>query len=186
MIQLNISQQPAKLELNISDPKLNIKTTPPKILMTTEPAVVEINRTDGKLEIDQYPCRYSIGFKNSFDLLHDAAQEGRQAALEGVGRIAAEGDRLARVESKEDAIVNIASETTIKEPYEITWARIASPNLHYEPGKVEFNPIYGKLNLDLERGTVDLELQRGEVKGRITQYQNVRFWTSQSNLDLWA
>lgn len=186
MLKLNIAQQPAKLALNIKDPFLNIRTTPPQIQLSTEPAIVEINRTEGKLEIDQYPCRYSIGFKNNFDFAYDFAQEGKQSVLAAVGEIAAEGDRLARIESKENAIANIATESMFSDPADVVWARVESPNIHYQPGKVEFNPIYGKVNLDLERGTVSLELQRGEVKGQISQYQNIRFWTTNSKVDMWV
>lgn len=186
MLKLNIMQQPAKLALNITDPFLNIRTTPPRIQLETEPAIVEIHRTEGKLEIDQYPCRYSIGLKNNADFSYDFAQEGKQAVLVAIGEIAAEGDRLARIESKENAIANIATESNFPSPLEIVWARVAPPDIHYQPGKVEFNPIHGKVNLDLKQGTVDLELQRGEVKGQITQYQNIRFWTTKSDVDLWG
>lgn len=185
MIKLNMEQQPAKLSLEITDPVLRIETTPPQIQLSSEPAIVEINRTDGKLEINQYPCRYSIGFKNVFDFAYDAAQEGKRIVLETIGRIAAEGDRISHIESGENAIANIATESNFPEPPDVTWARTASPEINYQPGTIEFNPIYGKVNLNLKRGTVNLELQRGEVHGRISQYQSVRFWTTQSNVDLW-
>lgn len=177
-------QQPAKLELNISDPILNIRTKQPKINLSTEPAVVEIRRIDGKMEIDQYPSRYSIGYKNMADFSRDNAQDAMQIILETIGNIAAEGDRLARIESKENAIANISSERSIQEPLDIVWARTNSPKIHFQPGRVEFNPIRGKLNLTLDRGTVDLDLQRGEVRGQITQYQNVRFWTTPNTVDM--
>lgn len=179
-----MEQQPAKLALSITDPELNIKTTPPQIQLSTEPAIVEIRRTEGKMEIDQYPCRYSIGFKNNFDLAFDAAQEGKRIVLETVGRIAAEGDRIGRIESGENAIANIATEANFPEAPDITWAYVDSPNIHYEPGKLEFNPIDAKLNLELRRGTVDLDLQRGKVTGQMAQYQNIRFWTTNTDLDI--
>lgn len=184
MLKLNMRQQPAKLDLNITNPKIHLKTTPPKIKLTTEPTIVEIRRVEGKLEIDQYPCRYSIGFKNNTDLSYDFAQEGKRLALEAIGQIAAEGDRIASIESGENAIANIAAEANFLEPPDITWARIELPNFNYQPGKVEFNPIRGKVNLELERGTVDLELQRGEVRGSIAQYQKIRFWTTEGKFDM--
>jgi len=184
MIRLNIFQQPAKLELSITDPVLNIRTTSPKTQLSTQPAIVEIRRTEGKLELDFTPYRYSIGFKNNADFMRDFANEGKQAALEAVARIAQEGDRLARIESKEDAIVQMAIESNFPEPPDITWARIEPPIIHYEPGKVDFNVIRGKVDLNLQRGTVELNLQRGEVKGRITQYPSIRFWTTNNEVDM--
>lgn len=186
MIKLHMEQQPAKLALTITDPVLNIKTSPPKMQLSTEPAVVEIRRTEGKLEIDQYPCRYSRGIKNNFDFAFDAAQEGKRIALEAVGRIAAEGDRLGNIESGENAIANIATEANFPEPPDVVLAYVESPRIHYEPGRLEFNPSDAKLNLDLQRGTVDLDLQRGKVAGQITQYQNIRFWTTNPDVDIWA
>lgn len=184
MLKLNISQQPAKLELNITNPMLNLKTKAPKLNLSTEPAIVEIRQIKGKLEIDQYPCRYSIGFRNNADFSSDAAQEGKRIVLETIGRIAAEGNRLANIESGENAIANIATESNFSESPDITWGRIELPNFYYEPGKIEFNPVRGKLKLELDRGTVDVQLQRGEVHGTMAQYQKLRFWTTEGKYDM--
>lgn len=183
MIQLNISTKPAKLELSSTTPVLNMKTTPPKIQLSTQPAIVEIHRTDGKLEMDFTPFRYSIGLKTNTDLRRDLAKDGKQKLLEAIGNIAQAGDRMARIETKEDAIVNISAESNFQEPLDITWAHLEPPIIHYEPGKLEFNPIDGKVNLELERGTVELDPQRGQVIGRMTQYQSIRFWTTEKKVD---
>lgn len=184
MLKLNISQQPAKLELNITDPVLNIKTTSPKMNLTTDPFVVEIHRIEGKLEIDHYPCRYSIGFRNNSDFSADAAQLGKQNALDYIGKVAAEGDRIASIESGESAIANIATESNFSDAPDITWARTELPKITYHQGKVEFNPSRGKVNMNFERGTVDLDLQRGQVHGNMTKYQSIRFWTSEGQYDI--
>lgn len=182
MIRLNISQQFAKLELNISEPQLNLKTTHPKVELSTEPAVLELKRVDGKMEIDQYPSRASYGYKNVSDMMREYAQEGLRAAIEAVGEIAAEGYQLTQIQNGQNQIANLARQSIFDPPPEFSWTPVERPHIYYEPGKIDSKYIQGDVDLKLQRGTVDSQLQRGQVEGYISQYQSIRFWTS--NVDL--
>ncbi len=183
MLFLNIATQPAKIHIQTTPPQIQLKTTRPALIMDTEPAIVEIRSPKGKLEIDQTPCRYSYGIKNNTDFSRDNAQTGYQAALEAIARIAQEGDRMAAIESHEDAIINMAIEANIAEPLDVTLARIANPDIRYTPQPVEYNPTPGKLNIQVEMGTVDNQLQRGKVDITVADYGSVKFWTSEGKPD---
>ena len=182
MIRLNISQQFAKLGLDISEPQLNMKTNHPQIQLDTEPVIVEMHRIDGKLEIDQQPSRSSYGFKTHSELIREFAQAGMQAAIEAVGEIAAEGYRLTQIANGQNQIANIARESMSTESRQIAWTKVDKPNIQYEPGKIDYNIIRGEVDLSLKRGTVDLNLQRGQVNAYLMQYPSIRFWTS--NIDV--
>lgn len=186
MLYLNIQQQYAKIAITTTRPQLNLQTSRPQIEIESEPAKLEIHQGKGELAIDSTPYRYSIGFKNIQDIARDNAREGRQTALETIGRIAQEGDRMARIETKENAIANMAAESTIPVPPELIWAPIAKPDINYRFNPAQIDYIPGKLDINLRRGSVDANLDRGTVDIRIAQYQNVRFWTTENKYDMQA
>ena len=173
MLRINISTQPIRLEYTINNAKLNLQSTQPKVQLETTPPTVEIHQPQGELTIDQYPCRYSIGIKNLADLTRDFADLGRQTAMDAIGRIAQEGDQLARIQIKSNAIADIAANSTVSEVLDITYARIAMPNIHYQANPVQFNPIEGKVDLTLQRGTIQGDYQPGKVDIRVAQYPRI-------------
>lgn len=186
MLKLNISQQYAKLELTSQRAKLNMKTIAPRVEIDTEPAKVEIRQPMGKLEIDQSPCRASYGIKSPTDFSREIAEEGKRAALEAIARIAQEGQRMASIESKEDAIVAMATETNFPPPPQVVLARTASPNIRYTASPVEFQVTQGRVNINPQLGSIQTDYQPGTVQGHITQYQSVRMWTTENKYDLYA
>ncbi|MPL97844.1 hypothetical protein SDC9_44039 [bioreactor metagenome] len=183
MLYLNISSQNAKLQYNIKDPVLNLQTTKPQLQINTEPAKLDIHQAKGQLEIDNTAYRYSIGIKTMQDMARDNARAGRQTALEAIGRIAREGDRMAAIENKENVFANMAAENNIQQPPEITWAPIAAPRLHYNFNPAQINITPGTLDINLQRGDVAANLDRGTVDFRIAQYQSLKFWTTENKYD---
>lgn len=93
----------------------------------------------GHFEIDQTPCRASYGIKEQLVWMRELSQKARQAAMEGLGRVVAEGNRMAQIENKEDAIVAIATEKALKwDRVEVSWGNIDSPIIRYQPGTGRF------------------------------------------------
>lgn len=171
--RLEISQQYAKISLETTRSQLNLATTAPQLQLHTEAAVLELSQPRGQLTIDTYPCRYDLGLKNSEDLLRDAAEAGRQAALEAVGRIAAEGDRLMNFKGEPQAIANISRENTDTPEVSLDWGYKRPPTIRYEPEPVRLEARRGEVQLQLQRGTVDAQLQRGTVTVSMAQYPSV-------------
>ncbi len=177
MIQINITTQPIRLNYNIKNPQLNLQTTLPKVQLETTPATIEIHQPQGKLTIDQYPCRYSIGLKNIADFARDFAAKGKQTVMETIARIAQEGDQLAQIQNNSNAIADIAASSTVSEVPDITYAHIASPEIHYQASPVQFNPKDGKVDLTLNSGTVEGDYRRGSVDIQVTQYPSIEIST---------
>ncbi|WP_256205591.1 DUF6470 family protein, partial [Calditerricola satsumensis] len=72
-------------------------------------------------------------------LARDCAAEGREAALDGIARIAEEGDRLRAIETGENAIAAIAAEKALPPPADFTIALMPSPfsvKMRYEPTRL--------------------------------------------------
>ncbi|WP_312336554.1 DUF6470 family protein [Anaerospora hongkongensis] len=182
-IRLHIESQPAKTELNIQKTTFNLSTTPATLSIETEPAIVEItSRPYGTLEIDQSPCRASMGIKDFGTMSREAAEKGKQAVLDYMANHAQIGDRMAKI--KEDVISNVAAEVTSQPMPSISWGWKDSPIIRYTANPVKFNPQPAKLDITSKRGTVDIDYREGEVGLRMTQYPSIRFWTTGGNIDL--
>lgn len=177
MLRINITTQPIRLDYTINNAQLNLQTTLPKIQLETKAATLEISQPQGELTIDQTPCRYAIGFKNVADFAQDLAALGRQTVLDTIARIAQEGDQLARTQTKSNALADIAANSTVSEALDVTYTHIPLPDIHYQANPVQFNPIDGKVDLTLQRGTVQQDYQRGSVDIQVTQYPSIEIST---------
>lgn len=177
MLRINITTQPIRLDYTINNAQLNLQTSQPKVQLETSHATVEISQPRGELTIDNYPCRYSIGIKNLADFSRDNATLGRQTAMDAIARIAQDGDQLALIQIKSNAIADIAANSTVSEVLDITYAHIALPDIRYQANSVQFNPTDGKVDLTLHRGTVQGDYQRGSVDIQVTQYPTIQIST---------
>lgn len=184
MLCLNISQQNAKIAINTTRPVLNLQTTRPQIDISSQAAKLDIQQAKGELEIDNTDYRYSIGIKNIQDMARDNAQEGKQTVLETISRIVQEGNRMAKIESKEKVFANIAAESCIQEAPEVVWDHIEAPKIRYNLTSAQVDYVPGNLDIDLKRGTVDAQLDRGTVNISMAQYQSIKFWTTENKYDL--
>ena len=184
MLRLEIRQQQGQIAMQTQSPAIQLTTAPAKLHMETEAATVEINQPKGKLEIDGTPFRYSIGIKNSSDFSRDFAQEGHSAALEGIGRIAAEGDRMAAIETGEDVIAALAAESIYSEVPSITWASTSPPDIKYIAAPTQFEPKEGRIHYNNQQGSVDLKLNRGKVNISMAQYPSISIKVVGSRVNL--
>lgn len=178
-----MESQPAKIELDIQKTVFNLSTTPAALSIDTEPAIIEItSRPYGTLEIDQSPCRASLGLKDFATMSREAAEKGKQAVLDYMANHAQIGDRMARI--KEDVVPNVAAESTIQPMPSLSWGWKDSPIIRYTANPVKFNPQPAKLDISSERGAVNIDYREGKVGLRMTQYPSIRFWTTGGNVDL--
>jgi hypothetical protein len=178
MLRINIRQQNAKLELSIKDPAISLRPRAARLELHTEPAVVEIRQPQGTLEIDQSPCRASYGIKKLDQFTRDITAKSRRIVQEAIGKIAADGDRMARIESKENVIKALALEAGRPEPVEVVLQPVAPPHIRYYPRRPEYNVQQGKIAAQYTRGTVDVQLDRGVVNVSMGQYPSIRMWTT--------
>lgn len=96
----------------------------------------------GRFEIDQTPCRASYGLKEQLVWMRELSQQARKAAMEGLGRVVSEGNRMVHIENNENAIVAIATEKALQwDRVEVTWGDIARPIIRYQPGPGNFVDI---------------------------------------------
>ncbi len=183
MIQLHWALQSARMEISSHAAVLAMKSPAAKFSITTEAPKLEIHQPAGILEIDGTAMRASLGLKTPTQFALDNAAAGRQTAMETIARIAQNGDRMAHIESGENAVVEIAADEAAAKPAEITLAPLEPPEIHYTMRKPEFSFASGKVYIQAEPSPVEMQYTPGDVELRMTQYASIRFWTTGSQID---
>lgn len=183
-VRLNIETQPIRLEYQNQPRVFDLQVTPHQFQLDTQPAVVEItSRPYGTLEIDSTPSRASYGIYNAMEFAVQAAQRGKQQALEAVGRIAAEGRRLAAIETGENTVPAMAAEASIREAPGVTIRLIDKSDIRYTPNPPRYNPIPGKVDSSFLQGAVNINYQPEQIRPTVIQYPAIRFSTTGSIFD---
>ncbi len=169
-MELRIQHTWPQVGIDTTQGQLSIEQKPAQMEITSKPAQLQGGGEAFRVEINQYPCWAEVGLKNSTDLLREFAQRGHADALEGIGRRAAEGDQLASIETKVDAIVAIATNVLLPPPDEFNIALMPTsrPEINFVGGKkltIEPIPVDIKVTpqgakIDFNPGKVDIYLKQ--------------------------
>lgn len=175
--KIQIRQQYARIGMETTPNKLEI--TQPKVafeLNTTAP-VMNIRSPKGELDIDQSRAWSALAIGSHLETMNTIYDVIENVVLTTIARIAQEGDQMAAIHNKSNAIADIARDRSV-DLVELDFAGIASVDnvdirytareveLDSVPGKVdiksrpylpEFDPTLGKLNIYmLQRNKVDI------------------------------
>jgi len=183
MIQLHSASQSAHIAISSRPALLELSSPRAKLSITTEAAKLDIQQPAGVLEIDGTANRASMGLKTPAQFMLDIAEKGKTTVLETIARIAQNGDRMARIQSGENAVVGIAADAVVKGPLEITLAPLAPPEIHYTMRKPEITITPGKPQIQAQASPVEAQYTPGTVDVRMAQYASIRFWTTGSRVD---
>lgn len=139
----------------IRQPKgdLNIKQEKPEMIVDREiPHVI----------IDQSQCFAEVGLKRVTDVFKECAELGQQALFEEIGRIAQEGDRLARIEEGIDLRSLLADMAE-----ERAWHSV-DINIDIAPKSRPNIEVQGHLKVDWKLGGALIDYKPNKA---ITRYQ---------------
>ncbi len=135
--------------------KLQLASRPPKIEVHSQPAKVEIANRSGVLEINAKDSRASYGIYTVAEFSRRAARQAKQRTLAAIGTIAAEGDRLMRIETGENVVPAIAAEHNAEPVPEITWGYVTRPSIRYTPQPVSYQVQPHQVDIKVESGVVE-------------------------------
>lgn len=172
------------LEIRTTWPQLGMRTTRPvmrisqpkgELQIKQQKVAMEIDRELPRVLIDQSQCFKELGNKNLVEMAQEAAQLGRERVLEYTGKMAEEGDQLARIEQRRPVIAELAMARMEQERewniafipqsrpkidvtgyLQINW-RVLKGQMNYQPRvpKVSFQP--GKLAIYMRQyGKVEI------------------------------
>lgn len=155
--------------LSIEQPKADFEMVQkqPKLTMHTE---------QGHIIIDQRQCFNESGLKDNRALMEQMVQESRMALLEGISRTSYEGNMMAAIENKIDAVAEIAAANSIRMfDYNIDFIPKSRP-------KIDFTG--GNLDIQVEEGYVDVKaipqkpiinVELGKIDIYLRQYPSINF-----------
>lgn len=176
-------------------PQLQIQTTPAKLVVHTEKAIqeieqpravmeqsqpaaiLEISTTRPRLSIDTTAVREDIDMKSVFKRTQEHAHLGRQAALEGIGRRASEGQQLLRIENGGNVIADLAKQNGTPPPASLGIRFVANRT------KIQMSIAPGTTNINVtpQQPTLDVQVNKpihtyipGKVSGTMEQYSSIQ------------
>ncbi|WP_251554715.1 DUF6470 family protein [Neobacillus muris] len=151
--QIRISQTNAQIGLRITQPVQEIHQPQAEISIQQVPAEMTIERQPSELRIDQDEAWNQLGLKKLSVLMKDMAAYSRQKGFEAIAKIAAEGEQMAHIELKRDAIVDIAKAKAMPGPADFT---------------IAFIPSYGSVHIQYKPSEIHIDWQLG---GASSEYQ---------------
>lgn len=183
--QLMIQHIPGQIGINSSDAVLSIKQPRAAMEITTQRAEVNIHSELPKVKIDQSQCFSEAGLKDIFELNEDFAQMGKEAVLMAIGEIVDEGNRMAMIANKRDAIVEIATDKALPGPadFNIKFIPQSRPKIDFEGG-ISFEPVSGKVNIEVTRRPVEINVQPGSLEIYLMQKPELNIQFVGKNLDV--
>lgn len=168
-MELQINHIWPQIAIDSTPPQQSIEQKPAQVEITTEPMTASFEGEAFKLEINQYQCFAEAGLKSVFDLIKTYAEEGRAAALEGIGRRAAEGTQMAAID-KGARVEKIVANRIMTGPADITIGFIpqSRPEISFRGGKEYiFKP--GKVNINITASHVTHDYKPGSLEVYLKQ-----------------
>lgn len=160
--QIRLHQTYAQIGLRTIQPVQEIQQVPAELSIKQVPSTLNIDRQPSHLDIDQEQAWNELGLKKLSVLSADMAEFSKQEGLAAVAEIAQEGDQLAAIEHKGDAIVSIATDKALPEPADFNIAFIPS----YGSVKINYTPT--ELHIDWKQGGAEIEA---------TQHKSIQNYT---------
>lgn len=186
---LNIRQEYARIDVKSQNAKLDIRSGLGEQTISTQPAVLDINNENGRLEVDNYPCRYARGIKNNADFSRDGAQAGMQALKDFTARIVNDTKQFAETAATAStAVANIAlSHCRSFQPSSgLTLKYVDLPRYNYTPDKLTISYKPSKVNAQVAPARYENNSQPGSVNVSLAQQQSIRMWVSEGKFDTYA
>ena len=169
MPQVTINQRFSKIGMDIKKPDYQINQTKPETIIEQGKGNLQVKQKNIKVNVDNYPARYDLGYRNYKDFMKDFAQKGKQSMLSQIKKYANQGDQLMRIENGGKPIISQAKQENKPSKKEIAlrWkrgpkisVRENSLDINYSPQKVKSNLSRGKVNSNLNWGKVSTYLEQ--------------------------
>ncbi|PYG89114.1 hypothetical protein LY28_00937 [Ruminiclostridium sufflavum DSM 19573] len=148
---LSIRTTPAEISIQSTPASLNAHTVYAKLELEQKPPLINIKTEQARILIDQYPCFAEEGLKNNVDFIKEQAQKGLQKAISYTGKIARNGDEMAKIGYHANIMINIAkNEAITKHEFGLGYIPKSRPRISSTGGtldlKAEFRNNLGEIN----------------------------------------
>jgi hypothetical protein len=174
--QITMQSTFGKIGINTQNAQLTIEQPPAELSIEQPKAEMDVEKTPSRLTIDQSRARADVDLKSARERIADAAQQGHQAALEGIARRAQEGEQLMQIENSGNPIAQQANQHKIISEHEFGLGWIpswGSVQINYDPGRLAINWRVNKPVIDSHTHQPIMNYYPGKVDFSMKQYPSL-------------
>lgn len=184
-MELRVTAKHGQIGIRTADAVLSMRSFRPSMTVSTQRPELNVQNRPVRVKIDQSQCFSEAGLKGIFELNRDIAQEGRQAVLEGIAQMVADGNTMAAIQHKSEAVVELAVEKSLPLPadFNITFIPRSRPLIEVEGG-VSFNPTPGRVNLQVEVRPTEIKYQPYQIDIYLAQRPEFHYEFVGQNIDI--
>ncbi|QNU67108.1 hypothetical protein EHE19_000690 [Ruminiclostridium herbifermentans] len=188
---LSIRTTPAEIEIKTIPARFDAHTTYAKLELKQKPPLIHIKTEQAMVLIDQYPCFAEEGLKNNADFMKEQAQKGHKSIISYTGKVARNGDEMAKIGHKANIMINIAkNEAITKHEFGLGYVPKSRPRISSTGGtlelKAEFINNVGEINGVSGRyipGKIRHDYSPPKVDIRVVSYGSIDIKYSPNDVD---
>ncbi|WP_226580607.1 DUF6470 family protein [Halobacillus litoralis] len=174
--KLHIETTPAKIGLSINEAKQTIRQPLAEQSIQQPEAELRVEQRPGKLTIDQTKAWDNIDLKSVFKRTEAMVRDAEQGWMEGISRVAREGDELMKIENGGNPIAAHAEQNS---KYSFTLQPGGLPaydlvDIRYQPSEAEVSVKRNDPIIETTPVNPSISYQPGEVTLKNEQYADVQ------------
>lgn len=174
--QVRLQSTFAQTEIRTQQSRLEMEQPNADLTIQQPAAEMNIDRKPPRLTIDQTEARADMDLKHISRRIEEAAQQGYQDWLNGLGRVSQDGDELMMIENGGDPIAEQAKRNS-EDPvldFNIGWIPSAgSVKIGYDPGKVDISWKQHKPIIESKINKPIISYTPGKVEVSLRQHSSL-------------
>ncbi|WP_026694348.1 DUF6470 family protein [Peribacillus kribbensis] len=175
--QIRLETTRGQIELNTLKPVQSIEQPSADLSIEQPKAELEIETTPGKLSMDQSKAREDVDLKSIFRRTEEFAQQGYEDWLNGLARVASDGDELMMIENGFHALPEQAKRNSESPQYDFNIGFVPSAGsvkIHYEPAAVRIEAAPQKPRIDVNINRPIHTYTPGKTEISLKQYPELK------------
>ena len=168
---LTIHQVWGRLGIRTDWAELRLECVPHVFNLDIDPPRAELSIRDPRIEIDYTRAEAARGLYRWDEFTRRMVAHGAENALEAIGRIAAEGDEMMRIEEN-------GPEVIVEQAVEKSWTSYRFEFHENSFAGADVTVLPGEVRVDLRTGRVAVIFRPGEVRN-YTPRGGVEIWVAQ-------
>lgn len=170
---LKITTVPIKIEMKVERPRLEMKRNDPSVEMKAKPVKLRLQAQNTKVNINTKNMRYSMGYRDVFEMSTDAAREGSTAALEATAQYAEIGNQMTKIHQGANVADIMYSKFYRGYTTQMAFIPSEGPEIDWAPASLDIQ--YDPAQLEMEWSILQNTMQYhpGDFSIEVTQYPRV-------------
>lgn len=175
MMQVRISTQPTLLSTQTRPASLDLRSQRSQVRISRQNAQVDVQQSEARLSVDNSACRAARGIYDSAGFSDQMAQQGQQAAQAAVSQYVQTGNRLARISSPANTVVQMVADrnTAQTQPFSLGWGFVPRPEVRFDVQPLAMNWSAPQLDYQVQPADLTGTYTRGEVDIQVAQYADI-------------